>query len=216
MNSTPRSSARRGVAHRPLRHSRRHLHRVARRGLQRFARPRRPLRNIKEVYCDTASLSSLNLLKVLLAERGMKPEFKPLPDTQKAAEHDAVLLIGDPAIDFQRAPHEHEIFDLGSAWLELTNLPFVFAVWALRRGIENSELARQLLDAKDFGVDTLDYLIETREEYDEDFRRDYLGWHVHYHLARTRNAASRNSPNCSGSTDSARCLSRNMFRRRPR
>jgi chorismate dehydratase len=144
---------------------------------------RRPLAELKEVYCHTASLSGLNLLKVLLAERGLKPEFKPLSDLQKAAEHDAVLLIGNPAIDFQRAPHEHEIFDLGSAWLELTNLPFVFAVWALRRGIENSELRRQLLDAKDFGVDTLDYLIKTREEYDEDFRRDYLGWHVHYHLA---------------------------------
>jgi chorismate dehydratase len=144
---------------------------------------RRPLAELKEIYCHTASLSGLNLLKVLLAERGLKPEFKPLPDPQKAAEHDAVLLIGDPAIDFQRAPHEHEIFDLGTAWYELTHLPFVFAVWALRRGIENKKLRRELLEAKQFGVETLDYLIETREEYDEDFRRDYLGWHVHYHLA---------------------------------
>jgi len=70
---------------------------------------RRPLENIKEVFCDTASLSGLNLLKVLLAERGLKPEFKPLSDPGKAAEHDAFLIIGDPAIDFQRAPHKHEI-----------------------------------------------------------------------------------------------------------
>ena len=153
---------------------------------------RRPLAEIKEVFCHTASLSGLNLLKVLLAERGLKPEFKPLPDPKKAAEHDAFLIIGDPAIDFQRAlppsqssgaTGEHEIFDLGTAWYELTNLPFVFAVWALRRGIENQELRRELREAKNFGLDTLDYLIETREEYDEDFRRDYLGWHVHYHLA---------------------------------
>ena len=144
---------------------------------------RRPLAELKKIYCHTASLSGLNLLKILLAERGLKPEFKPLPDPQKAAEHDAVLLIGDPAIDFQRSPHKHEIFDLGSAWLELTNLPFVFAVWALRRGIENKELRGELLEAKQFGVETLDYIIETRGEYDEDFRRDYLGWHVHYHLA---------------------------------
>jgi len=144
---------------------------------------RRPHAELKEIYCHTASLSGLNLLKILLAERGLKPEFKPLPDPQKAAEHDAVLLIGDPAIDFQRSPHKHEIFDLGSAWLELTNLPFVFAVWALRRGIENKELRGELLEAKQFGVETLDYIIETRGEYDEDFRRDYLGWHVHYHLA---------------------------------
>ncbi len=144
---------------------------------------RQPLAKLKEIYCHTASLSGLNLLKVLLAERGLKPEFKPLPDPQRAAEHDAVLLIGDPAIDFQRAPHEHEIFDLGTAWYELTHLPFVFAVWALRRGVENKELRRELLEAKQFGLENLDYLIETREEYDEDFRRDYLGWHVHYHLA---------------------------------
>src|SRR5208283_727249 len=101
---------------------------------------RRPLESLTEVFCDTASLSGLNLLQVLLAVRGLKPEFKPLPDAGKAAEHDAVLIIGDPAIDFQRAPHEHEIFDLGTAWLELTHLPFVFAVWALRRGVENHEL----------------------------------------------------------------------------
>ena len=142
-----------------------------------------PLAEIKEVFCHTASLSGLNLLKVLLAERGLKPEFKPMPDPAKVAEHDAALIIGDPAIDFQRAPHKHEIFDLGTAWYELTNLPFVFAVWALRRGIENKGLCRELREAKDFGMETLDYVIETRTEYDEEFRRDYLGWLVHYHLA---------------------------------
>ncbi len=144
---------------------------------------RRPLTELEEVYCHTASLSGLNLLKVLMAERGLKLEYKPLVHPRNAAEHDAVLLIGDPAIDFQRAPHEHEILDLGSAWLELTNLPFVFAVWALRRGIENSELRQQLRDARDFGVDTLDWIIRNRSEYDYDFRKDYFDWHIHYHLA---------------------------------
>ena len=143
---------------------------------------RRPLAELKEVYCHTASLSGLNLLKVLLAERGLQPEFKPLPDPQKAAAHDAVLLIGDPAIDFQRAPHEHDILDLGSAWFELTNLPFVFAVWALRRGIENAELRRLLRDARDFGLDTLDWMVRNRTEYDYDFRKDYFDWHIHYQL----------------------------------
>ena len=107
-----------------------------------FLAHKKPLAEIKEVYCDTASLTSVNLLKVLLAERGLKPEFKPLEDYSTAPEKDFVLLIGDPAIDFQRAPHTHEIFDLGTAWMELTSLPFVFAVWALRRGIENTALRR--------------------------------------------------------------------------
>jgi predicted solute-binding protein len=144
---------------------------------------KKPLAVAEEIFCDTASLTSVNLLKVLLAERGLKPEFKPLENYEAAAEKDFVLLIGDRAIDFQRAPHAHEIFDLGSAWTEMTNLPFVYAVWALRRGIENQTLRQELRDAKRFGMDTLDGIIETREEYDEDFRRDYFEWNIHFHLA---------------------------------
>ncbi len=148
-----------------------------------FLAHKKPLAEVKEIFCDTASLTSVNLLKVLLAERGLKPEFKPLENYAAAPDKDFVLLIGDPAIEFQRAPHTHEIFDLGSAWLELTNLPFVFAVWALRRGIENKELRYELRAAKRFGIESLEHLIETREEFDEDFRRDYFEWHIHYHLA---------------------------------
>jgi predicted solute-binding protein len=55
-------------------------------------------------------------------------------------------------------------------------------VWALRRGLENSALRQQLREARDFGLDTLDHIIRTRTEYDQDFRQDYLSWHIHYHL----------------------------------
>jgi chorismate dehydratase len=144
---------------------------------------KKPLEEAKEILCDTASLTSMSLLKVLLAEKNLFPNFVPLENYEVAAEKDFVLLIGDPAIDFQRAAHAHEIFDLGSAWTEMTNLPFVYAIWALRRGIENKELRRELKEAKNFGMETLDYLIETREEYDEDFRRDYFEWNIQYHLA---------------------------------
>ncbi|HYV29295.1 MAG TPA: menaquinone biosynthesis protein, partial [Candidatus Eisenbacteria bacterium] len=118
-----------------------------------FLAHRQPLEQTREVFCDTASLTSVALLKVLLAERGLKPEFKPLESYESAKEKDFVLLIGDAALDFALAPHEHEIFDLGAAWFELTRLPFVYAVWALRRGIENKELRHQLREAKDFGLD---------------------------------------------------------------
>ena len=143
---------------------------------------RQPLEAMREVYCDTASLTSVRLLRVLLAERGLNPEFKPLADYNFSAAPDNLLLIGDPALDFLFGAHDHEVFDLGAAWFEMTALPFVYAVWALRRGIENSELRRQLREAKDFGLDTLDHIIVSRTEYTKDFRKDYLGWHLHYHL----------------------------------
>jgi chorismate dehydratase len=142
----------------------------------------KPLEEVREVFCDTASLTSVNLLKVLLAERGLKPEFKPLESYAAAVEKDFVLIIGNPAIEFQRAPHAHAIFDLGSAWTEMTGLPFVFAVWALRRGVENRELRQQLKAAKHDGLAALEAIIETHPEFDEAFRRDYFEWHIHFHL----------------------------------
>lgn len=147
-----------------------------------FLAHRAPLDQVRQISCDTASLTSVNLLKVLLAERGLTPEFVPLARYADAPGHDAVLLIGDRAIDFLRAPHSHTIWDLGAAWHELTQLPFVYAVWALRRGVETKALRHALREARTFGLETLDDIINSRTDYDLEFRRDYLSWHIHYHL----------------------------------
>lgn len=142
----------------------------------------RPIREAQEVYCDTASLTSVQLLKVLLAEQGLHPEFRQL-QSYKPPFPDFVLLIGDPALDFLLSSPAHQIWDLGAAWHELTNLPFVYAVWVLRRGIDNARLRQQLRSAKDFGLETLDHLVRSRPEYTYQFRKDYLSWNIHYHLA---------------------------------
>jgi chorismate dehydratase len=147
-----------------------------------FLAHRGPLEDVKEVFYDTASLTSVNLLRVLLAERGLAPQFKPLAGYEPARLPDYALLIGDPALDLLLGPHEHQVWDLGAAWYELTGLPFVYAVWALRRGLENSRLRRQLREAKNFGLETLDSIISSRTEYNYEFRKDYLGWHIHFHL----------------------------------
>jgi chorismate dehydratase len=146
-----------------------------------FLAHRGPLSQMREIHCDPASLASLNLLKVLLAEAGLNPELKPLPSYDAAPALANVFMIGDRALEFLRTPHEHEILDLGAAWYDLTGLPFVYAVWALRR-IPNAALRRQLCQAKAFGMDTLDYIISSRPEFDYNFRKDYLSWHIHYHL----------------------------------
>src|SRR5438034_4325180 len=49
-----------------------------------FLAHRKPIEQVAEVFCDTASCTSVNLLQVLLAARGLKPEFKPLPDYKAA------------------------------------------------------------------------------------------------------------------------------------
>src|SRR5438034_6369892 len=65
-----------------------------------FLAYRRPIEEVKEVFCDTTSRASLNLLRVILAERGLRPEFKPLPRLNPTSLPDFFLLIGEPAIDF--------------------------------------------------------------------------------------------------------------------
>ncbi|MCX7723459.1 MAG: menaquinone biosynthesis protein [Verrucomicrobiae bacterium] len=143
---------------------------------------RRPIAEAGTVFYEPHAPTSLALLKVLLAERGLHPEFVPLEPHGRAQEKDFVLLAGAAALDFLFAPHEHDILDLGAEWYELTRLPFVFAVWALRRCPGNTELRHRLRAAKDFGMETLDQIIRTRSEYSAEFRKDYLGWHIHYYL----------------------------------
>ena len=55
-------------------------------------------------------------------------------------------------------------------------------VWALRRGLDHAPLRRLLRAARDFGLDTLESIIRSRTDYDYEFRKDYLSWHIHYHL----------------------------------
>jgi chorismate dehydratase len=145
---------------------------------------RRPIAEAREIYCDSASLTSVQLLRVLLAEQGLFPKFSPLNQYASAEKlPDFVMLIGDPALDLLQESPASQVWDLGAAWHELTGLPFVYAVWALRRGVENRPLRRMLREAQAFGLDTLEDIIRHRSEYTYNFRKDYLSWHIHYHLA---------------------------------
>ena len=153
-----------------------------------FLAHRQRLEKIETIYCDTASLTSVNLLRVLLAERGINPVFEPLPDYSQTSELENVLLIGNPGIDFLRAPHEHKIWDLGAAWKELSDLPFVYAVWALRRGYHDEVLRNKLLRAKENGINHLSEIIATHSDYDADFRQAYLGGHIRYDLGEREKA----------------------------
>jgi predicted solute-binding protein len=141
-----------------------------------------PLEQIKEIYCDPASITSVVLLKILMAERGIKVEYLPLDSGEDGDLPRNFLLIGDRALDFQLSNKNHHIWDLGTAWYEMTSLPFVYAIWAIQRDDRLKPLRVQLREARDFGLDTLDYIIASRTEYSLDFRKDYLEWHIHYHL----------------------------------
>lgn len=112
----------------------------------------RPLRELSVLYCDTDSHTSVQLARVVLRERyGVSPEFRALGKVFPAGE--GVLLIGDKVItsppDGDRFGYQH---DLGREWNEMTGLPFVFAVWTARAGIETGVVGGLLRDAMRRGL----------------------------------------------------------------
>jgi chorismate dehydratase len=91
------------------------------------------------------------------------------------------LLIGNQAIDF-RLEHEAEgwkIFDLGEEWLKATGLPFVFAVWALRRELPHLlEIAQELRALKSAGLARLDEIVQNDPVGTPELRLRYLTEHI--------------------------------------
>lgn len=113
-----------------------------------------PWDQIRTVALDEGSRTSAALTQILLRKRyGVKPLVQPLPIHTPAEnlDTDAVLLIGDRAM---RAclPGYRFAYDLGEEWTAWTGLPMVFAVWAVRSGVELGDAEAAFLKAKEYGL----------------------------------------------------------------
>jgi chorismate dehydratase len=117
----------------------------------------------RRIRVSAASASGAALLKVLMAElfevqpRYQRSQLAGLP----LADATAVLAIGDEALRLKAAGVMPFELDLGQAWQELTGLPFVFGVWAVRRDFAEAQaeaaaaLHRLLLRSRDWGLRSL-------------------------------------------------------------
>jgi chorismate dehydratase len=158
---------------------------------------RAPIEALKSVAVDTSSHSSVALLRVLLADayRVLPPFHEHAPNlAQMLQKHEAALLIGDAALEAKNAvevsidnPTAH-ILDLGAAWKELTGLPFVFAAWIARRGLDQyarDDLARVLGAARDEGIADLKTVVAQNpiqtgipDAQIEEYLRDAVEFHL--------------------------------------
>jgi len=115
----------------------------------------------KTVLASSKSHTSVGLLKVLCRLRyGVDLRFETggCPDyTSGTVLPDAYLTIGDEALRLGRSGLFPYVLDLGEAWFEWTGLPFVFAVWVMRRDTVTEKNGRlrhaieALLSAKRWG-----------------------------------------------------------------
>jgi chorismate dehydratase len=146
-----------------------------------------PWPDIRSVALDEGSRTSAALTQILLRKRyGVSPAVERLPiDTPADDLHtDAVLLIGDRAM---RAclPGYPFAYDLGQEWADWTGLPFVFAVWAVRGGVELGETAAAFHRAKAFGLSRAGRIAEREApglRLDPGFCRRYLTNIIRYDL----------------------------------
>jgi chorismate dehydratase len=152
-----------------------------------------PLDQIRSAALDTSSLTSVALIKVLFAKWwGPGRRFTPMaPDIEKMmAEHDACLLIGDPALKVDRS--RYLTYDLAEEWIRLTGKPFVFAFWAVRQAaLKNAPAALDLgaifQDSRDQGLQpaSLDRIAREwapRLGLSQAEIRVYLTENIHYQL----------------------------------
>lgn len=96
----------------------------------------------KTILVSSQTHTSAALLQVLLAELWkVEVAFTTGDATEilKSGQRpDAILAIGDEALNLRYHPDYPHRTDLGEAWRELTGLPFIFGVWLVQRCIYDS------------------------------------------------------------------------------
>ncbi len=152
-----------------------------------------PVEKIRAVALDTSSMTSVALTKVLFDKwLGGGRTFTPMaPNIDRMlAEHDAGLVIGDPALQVDRS--RHFTLDLAEEWIRYTAKPFVFAFWAvrqeaLREAPQSPDLAVVFQQSRDHGLepsslDTIAREWAPRLALKESDVRFYLTENIYYQL----------------------------------
>ncbi|WP_456330261.1 menaquinone biosynthetic enzyme MqnA/MqnD family protein [Archaeoglobus sp.] len=111
------------------------------------------------------SLTSVNLLRILLAEKGMENRLVEV-ETPKASKMLEIcphaLVIGDEAIKARMI--YRVVMDLGEEWYELTSLPMVFGISASLKNVDATAIDRKILDATDEGFRRIEEVVREAEK----------------------------------------------------
>ena len=141
-----------------------------------------PMNEIRKVYLDYQSRSSVALLKWLMKEYwGINPEMIQAEDEsyrQEIKGTTAGLVIGDRALEQRRI--STFIYDLGSEWRAITGLPFVFAAWVSTKPLP-AEFIQLFNEANEAGLHHIDEIV-AENPFDIYDLKKYYTLHLSYHL----------------------------------
>lgn len=137
---------------------------------------------IKTIARDPASATSNALADVLMTHY-FKQKVEMF-DFDAIENPDAAVVIGDKALCSEPAPAGD--IDLSEAWNKWTQLPFVFAVWAVRKDFEAiDEVTKIAHEAYSAGFLDTERIVERYVEElgkDQDFLMHYLDNSIHYKI----------------------------------
>ena len=138
--------------------------------------------DIKTVYLDYQSKSSVALLKWLMREAwGIYPEIIAADNESyrdKIKGTTAGLVIGDRALEQRRI--STYIYDLGSEWRFITGLPFVFAAWVSTKPL-SEDFIKIFDDANEEGLKHIDEIVKGLDYNVYDLHK-YYNLHLSYNL----------------------------------
>ncbi len=134
-----------------------------------------PIENLdnKKVVFSPETASAASFLKMIFSQKKITPQFevRPVNDCQAISNYaDAVLVIGDTALTQPWDIVFEYCIDLGQLWYEMTQMPFVFAVWVVRRSFAKKRPKRVkkihdlLLTSKSQGYRHLDQIIQAGQK----------------------------------------------------
>ncbi len=116
-----------------------------------------PLEQVETIALDTSSRTSVVLLRIIL-ERFLGRQdisyhpHEPDPEGM-LSRFDGALIIGNPAF---RVPRDRFfVHDLAGEWHRFTGLPFVFALWAVRDGVDLGSRAGLFLLSREAGLQSV-------------------------------------------------------------
>lgn len=137
---------------------------------------RKPVQQLqgRTILVSSQTHTSAALLQVLLAELWkVQTDFVSGDATAKlesGQRPDAILAIGDEALNLRRhADYPHQI-DLGEAWREMTGLPFIFGVWTVQRQSFSqrqtaiAQACKTLLSGKQWGTENMPMMCKLAAE----------------------------------------------------
>lgn len=123
-----------------------------------------PLERIRTVALDSSSRTSAALIQIILGHFcGIEASYRQSPPklADMLEANDAALIIGDPAMLIDRS--SLHVYDLAEEWRKHTDLPFVFAFWAIRADSTAWRLDLEEEDRIDFNAAKLEGLAHAEQ-----------------------------------------------------